>query len=224
MSYTALTLIKSAMRTVGKLGAAETPKNEDAQDALESMRFMLESWSANNLRIYYVTKEDLTFSSSPSTIGSGATLDTARPQVVLEAFLDDTQLNIIDYAKYLRLSLQDTGGLPGYLYYAPEFPNGKIYIWPDGSGTLHLMSLKPLTDYSALTSTVYFPPEYNEAIKWNLALRLCLEYGRQPSPLLLSMAETSLRTLESKNFNSKIPIVKPEIMKLVQSPYDIDEG
>lgn len=218
MSETAQTLINGAARAIGVLAKGETMQGEDAADFLKAMQYMLENWSANGVRVWFVTTEDLTYSASPSTIGTGATLNTARPEKILAAFLDGAELDIVDYKKYLRLSNNDG---QGYLYYAPEYPNGKIYI--NGAGTLQLSSLKPLTDPSAVTSTVSFPPEYNDAIKWNLAVRMAPEYGKVPSDLVVNLAVSTLRAIENKNFDERIRTADLEVIKF-SNRFDIDEG
>lgn len=218
MSETAQTLINGAARAIGVLAKGETMQAEDAADALKAMQYMLENWSANGVRVWFVTTEDLTYSASPSTIGTGATLNTSRPEKILAAFLDGAELDIVDYKKYLRLSNNDG---QGYLYYAPEYPFGKIYI--NGAGTLQLSSLKPLTDPTAVSSTVSFPPEYNDAIKWNLAVRMAPEYGKVPSDLVVNLAVSTLRTIENKNFDERIRTADIEVIKF-SNRYNIDEG
>jgi hypothetical protein len=218
MSETAQTLINGAARAIGVLAKGETMQGEDAADFLKAMQYMLENWSANGVRVWFVTTEDLTYSASPSTIGTGATLNTARPEKILAAFLDGAELEIVDYKKYLILSNNDG---QGYLYYAPEYPFGKIYV--NGAGTLKLSSLKPLTDPTVLTSTISFPPEYNDAIKWNLAVRMAPEYGKVPSDLVVNLAVSTLRAIENKNFDERIRTADIEVIKF-SNRYNIDEG
>ena len=218
MSETAQTLINSALRSIGALAKGETPPAEDSDDALHALQFMLQNWNATGTRIWFITTEDLTYAANPSTIGTGATLNVARPESILKAYLGSEELVIVDYAKWLRLVASDG---EGYLYYSPEYPYGKIYI--NGAGTLKLSSLKPLTDPTAIISTVTFPPEYNDAIKWNLACRLGPEYGKVVSDLIVNLAISTLRAIENKNFNDRITQARPEIIKIV-NPYNIEAG
>lgn len=218
MSETALTLLSSSLRAIGALAKGETLPAEDADDALHALQFMLQNWTATGTRIWFITTEDLTYSANPSTIGIGATLNVARPESILKAYLGSSELGIVDYAKWLRL-VASAG--EGYLYYSPEYPYGKIYI--NGAGALKLSSLKPLTDPTAITSTVTFPPEYNEAIKWNLAVRLAPDYGKQTSDVIVALALSTLRAIENKNFNDRITQAQPEVIKIA-SRYNIEAG
>ncbi len=228
MSETAQTLINSALRAIGVLAKGETPSSDDSADALKALQFMLENWSATPIRLWFVTNENFAFAASPSTIGDGGTLNTVRPERILTAYLRDSHgtdvpLEIIEYAKWARISLKSLTGVPGYLFYAPEYPLGKIYLYPTGTGTLYIDSLKPLTDPTLVTSTVSFPPEYNAAIKWNLAVNLAPEYGKTVSEVIVALALSSLKALENKNFNDRITQASPEIIR-VASRYNIDAG
>lgn len=218
MAETAQQLINSALKGIGALAKGETPSAEDSADALKSLQYMLENWNATGTRIWFVTTEDLAYAANPSTIGSGATLNTARPESVLAAYLGDIPLEIVDYAKWLRLVAADG---EGYLFYSPEYPYGKIYV--NGTGTLKLSSLKPLTDPADVASSVSFPPEYNDAIKWNLMVRLAPDYGKQVSDVMVNLAVSTLRAIENKNFGDRITVARPEIIRLT-SGYNIEAG
>lgn len=228
MAETALELINASLKAIGVLAKGETLSADDSADALTALQYMLENWSATGTRVWFVTNESLTYGASPSTIGTGGTLNTARPEKILAAYFqdssgNDSSLEIIDYAKYARISLKSLAGIPAYLYYSPEYPLGKIYLYPVGSGTLILDSLKPLTDPTAVSSSVSFPQEYNDAIKWNLAVRLAPDYGKEPSATIVNLAVSTLRALENKNFGDRIAQARPDVIKL-SNRYNINEG
>ena len=222
MSETAETLIKSALRTIGVLASGETPSDDEYADALEALKFMLRHWSAKNIRIYYTKQDSLVLTGAASyTIGSGGDCNTVRPASIRGAYIGvsggiSSPVTMIDEAEYRYISLKALPGPMSYLWYSPEYPLGKLYPWPVGSGTLYLDSLKPLTEPSAITSDVTFPPEYDDAIKWNLALRLAPEFGKEPSKMLIAFAVSGLADIESRNFASQMNAASPEILKITR--------
>uniref|UniRef100_A0A6M3LH03 Putative structural protein n=1 Tax=viral metagenome TaxID=1070528 RepID=A0A6M3LH03_9ZZZZ len=229
MSETALTLIKSAFRTIGVLAVGETLSANDSAIGLENMQFMFRHWSAKNIRLYYTKQETLALTGATSyTIGSGGDLDTVRPSSIRGAFIKssagiDSHIKIIDEEYYRRISLKSLGGAPEYLWFSPEYPLAKLFLWPVGTGTLYLDSLKPLTDPTAITSSITLPPEYDEAVKYGLAIRLAAEYGRTSAPEVVALANSSMNDLEIKNFAEQINSVRPEIIRMTNR-YNIDAG
>ena len=222
MSETAETLIKAAMRAIGALASGETPTTDEYADALESMKFMFRHWSSKNIRLYYTKQDTLTITGASSyTIGSGGDCDTVRPVSIRGGYYGDAggvsyPIMMIDEAKYRAINYKSLTGPSYYAWYNPEFPLGKLYPWPLASGTLYLDSLKPLSDPAAITSDVEFPPEYDEAIKWNLALRLCPEFGKEPTIMMNSFALSALADIESRNFASQINAAAPEILRVAR--------
>jgi hypothetical protein len=229
MSETAQTLIKAALRSIGVIAPGETPTDDEIQDGLEALKFMFRHWSANDIRIYSVTVENFPLTGATSyTIGSSGTFNTVRPAsirgaYVRDAYNFDNPLKIIDEAKYRELHLKTIVATAGYLWYNPTYPLGTIYLYPLDGSTIYLHSLKPLSDPSAITTDVAFPPEYDEAIKFNLAVRLAPEYGKEPLQMCMALAASAMKDIETRNFASQINAVKPEVIKIARR-YSIDEG
>lgn len=210
MSETAQTLINAALRAIGGVASGEVASTQELADGLEALKFMLRHWSNNNIRVYMISQNTLTLNGAVSyTIGSGGDCDTSRPEAIKGGYVKDSNnfdwpLSLIDEGKYRSLSLKSLAGPAQYLWYNPDFPLGVLYFWPLCSGTAYLDSLKPLSEPSLISSSVQFPPAYDEAIKWNLVLRLCPEFGKEPSPLVLGLAKSALQDIEAKNFNNQI--------------------
>lgn len=224
MSETAQTIIKAALRSIGAIATGETPTAAELDDGLEAMQLMLRSWSASNIRLYYSDTDTVTLNGSEYyTIGSGGTVNTARPTQIRGAYTSDNIVNIIDEAKYRYLRVGNNGGSVEYLWYSPEYPLGYLYPWPLDSSTLYLYSVKPLTDPTTITTSIEFPPQYDDAIKWNLAVRLAPEYGKEPSQVVAALAMSTLHVLETLNFSMKIPEARVDVIS-IPSAYNIDAG
>lgn len=222
MSETAQTIIKAALRAIGAIATGETPTAAELADGLEAMRFMLRNWSSQNIRLYFTTTDTVAMSGAASyTIGTGGTINTLRPTSIRGARTTDNIVEIVGEDRYRELVVGNSGGACQFLWYSPEYPLGKLYPWPKTSETLYVDSVKPLVDPTAITSSISFPPEYDDAIKWNLAVRMAPEYGREASQTVASLALSSLHNLETVNFANKINVAKVNVIS-IPSTYNID--
>lgn len=224
MSETAQTIIKAALRGIGVIAPGETPTDTELQDGLESLKFLMRALSANNLMIPYTTQETLTMTGATYyTIGSGGDLNTVRPTEIRGAWTAERPVGIIDEARYRQVRMSASAGAQvESIWYSPEYPLGKIYPWPTGGTTLYIDSLKPLTAPTAITTSMSFPPEYDNLLKWNLMLHLAPEYGREPSQVIVSMAASALRGMEQRNLSAQMMTIQPDLIKVANARYDID--
>jgi hypothetical protein len=224
MSETANTLIKSALRQIGVIATGETPTAAEMQDGLEAMRFMIRHWSAKNIMIPYMTNEAITTTGAESyTWGTGGVINTARPEFIVGAYVSgERTLKVVDQAKYRQLRVSGDGGELEYIWYSPEYPLGKLYIWPAIAETIYVDSLKALSDPTAITTSIVFLPEYDEAIKYNLAVRLAPEYGKSASPEVVALALSGLQSIENRNFAAQMSSVDVDVIKISHGSYNID--
>lgn len=211
---TASDLIKASLRLINAIASGETPTNAEMQDCLSALNIMLNSWSAERLNIHVLTKENFSLANGTAeyTIGSSGTFNTARPQRIEGAYIalsgTNYPLQIVDRERFRDISAPATTGQPTMLYYNPEYPLGKVQVYPtpDSAYTLHLDSWKPFTTLALLTTAVSFPPEYEKALKYNLAVEIAPEFIRGNIPAdIRDIAARSLSTL--KRFNATSPAV-----------------
>ncbi len=230
MSETAQTLINAAFRSIGVIASGEIATAQELADGLEALKMMLRHWSASSIRLYFLTQDTLALNSSVSyTIGTGGVCNTLRPEEIKGGYVKnsnnfDWPLTIIDEAKYRSLSLKSLSGPAQYLWYNPAFPLGVLYFWPLCSGTAYIDSIKPLTEPSLITDTIQFPPSYDEAIKYNLAVRMAPEYAKEPSAIVVALAASALHVIESRNFNSQMNAVDLNVELKDYMPYNINQG
>jgi hypothetical protein len=213
ISTTALDLITGGMRNIGALEAGETPNAQDANDALQVLNDMLESWSTDHLFIYASVENILTLipGQYQYLIGTGATFNIPRPLRITNAFTRitasgttglDYPINIVGRDKYVQIGLKSVmGPWPTILYYDPTYPNGNIYFYPNPSqaGELHLWTDTILADFANLAQPIALPQGYARAIKKNLALELAPEYGKSPGPMLVKQAMESKMMIKQLN-------------------------
>ena len=210
LSVTASDVIRRALRIIGAIAGGETPSSTEEADALQVLNAMLDSWNTKSLAVYALRDESLTLTGAASyTIGMGGDLNTARPVKIEAAY---TRLSSIDYhveqasadAWYQLAAKSTIGTVPEWLYYEPSYPLGTLYLYPKPTtGVLHLVTRAPFAAYSAADSLV-LPPGYQDAITYNLAIRLAPEYGRPVTPEVAAIARDALNSIGLVNFRAPI--------------------
>lgn len=197
-------VINGAFKKLGVLGVGETPSAEMSQDARASLNLMLRSWSIRNVSALVTVGETFTLTSGVGlyTIGPSGTFNTVRPTSIMNASIKDvnnlfTPVDIITEDQFLSYGDRATAtGLPDRLWYEPSKPLGRInlYVKPMNSTyQLEIRSQKPFADIVALSddldTTYNFAGAYDEAIVYNLAVRIAPDYGLTPKDLVIATAD-----------------------------------
>lgn len=137
--------------------------------------------------------------------------DIARPLRITNAFSRffgtnnaglDYGIEIITRDKYAALGYKGIAGpWPTKLYYDPTFPLGTLYFYPNPASALqlHLWTDTILADFATLTQSINLPQGYARALKKNLALELCPEYGKSAGAQLTKQAQESLKQIQALN-------------------------
>jgi len=230
-------LIEASLRKLGVIASGETPEVTILNDSLEMLQMMLRLWASKRILVYASTKESfsLVVGRASYTWGSGGNITTARPNSIIGAYVRDTDGNdsmieIISEGQYRAKSDKSSTGTVESLFYHPLYPLGYLYLFPtsDTTDTMYVDSLKPFTEtssFDALTSTVAFPPNYEEALVYNLAVRLASDFGKtisQETALVASNSYDTLVTLNSGNQVEPISLSLP--MGNATGSYDIAKG
>lgn len=232
-------LIKASMRVAQVIQKNEEPDAGEMDDALQALLIMLHSWSARRLMVRAHIPETFTLTANKGvyTIGVGGELNTTKPYKISSAFIRDSNsvdypLNIMDMGYYN--DLQDkliAVGRPEVLVYDPgaaqQDPQlGKINLYeiPDVVYTLGITGQKPFTDFTTIADDVTFDPPYEEAIKFELAVRLWPEYHKGPVPADIHiLANEAMHTVEAMNSSTPRSVTDLPGVKYSQ-PYNIYTG
>jgi len=215
-------IIEDSLRLIGVLGTGMTSTDAEAQDALRQLNRMLETWNLESMMSFSTDRHNtlaLTASTQTYTIGTGGTFNVTRPIEIEGASIrfnpssEDTEipLGILYEEQWHSIPDKDTEStVPSSLYYEPEYPLGKVHLWPIPSVNTHQLILyvrNPLGALAALATTVQFPPGYEEAIVYNLAVRLAPGFGRPPDVFVIDTARTTKAKI-------KIANARPRYMKM----------
>lgn len=201
-------LISGSLRLIGALASGETPSGIESSDALSVLNDMLDAWSTDGYLINEIKRE--TFPLIPNqqtyTIGVGGDFNTARPTELVEVSVEqngiELPIRVLNTQEWSQITYKATKStLPQKLYAEGSFPLEKINLWPIPNVTNNLIiySLKPLTNYSSVNDTISAPAGYARAMRYNLALELAPEYGKEPSALVLQAAIDSKADIKRIN-------------------------
>lgn len=214
---TATQIIKGALRRIVSYQPGESIAAPDANDALETLNDLLDSWSTDHAYVYasIETVVNLVGGQYVYTIGPGGDFNfdvntgvaIPRPLRITNAF---TRISELDYTIDVTTDQnQYTGFLlknqpspwPLVLWYNPTMPLGTLYFYPNPSSAaeLHLYTDQILTDFPDLTTDILMPQGYTRALKWALAREICSEYGFPLTPAIEKLANESIMMIKSLN-------------------------
>jgi hypothetical protein len=217
---TAREIIKGSLRLIGVIASGDTPTASEETDALDVFNQMLESWSTEGLIIFSKVREEFTLTplTGAYTIGVTGDFNTSRPLKIESAKIEDQgvtptaeyPVRILNLQEWADISIKDLqSALPTQLYTDDAYPLATINLWPTPTvaNKLVLYSWKPLTTFATANDVISLPPGYLKALRYNLALELAPEYGRQPDTAVVAGA------LEGKE-NIKRMNIKPRYLKM----------
>lgn len=213
---TARQLIKSALRKIGAITKNENPTADEAVDGLQALNGILSSWSNDSTKIYARAIESFVLTSGDGeyTIGAGADFNTTRPVSIVSAYVRsgdvDYTLEKVTDSDFADIGFKSVQGIPRYINYDYNYATGKIKLYPvPGSGyTLYLISEKELSTIASLDTDIAFPPGWERALIYNLALDLSPEYGQPVTQEIYSIAseaKTAITTAILRNKTMDVP-------------------
>jgi hypothetical protein len=203
-------IITDAMQDIGVLYAGKVPTTDEYSTCLRRLNNLLELWSIDSLLVPFRTQISHTLDGSESyTIGSGGDIDTVRPAFIESAYTvhqtRDYPLHVSrDRSEYDRIYDKSIRGVPKVLYYEPELPLGRIFIWYVGDGTYTLkMSVRgTLTSFPDITTEVDLAPAYSIGLEYNLAIMIPPVFEASASAEVIKLAQDSLTKIGRLNRQS----------------------
>lgn len=201
-------IIERALRLLNNLGTGESVDATAQTDLLAALNAMFDSWNTERNLIFHVARSEftLTANKNPHTIGSGGDISTARPVKIESASIIESNLEypleIWDRDRYqVETAKLTTSTIPLALWYESAFPLGKVHLWPVPSlaNKIALYLWTALTTAMTWAASVSFPPGYEDAIVYNLAVRIAPEVGRSITPEIAEVARVALANIRSLN-------------------------
>ena len=211
-------LITAAMQEIGAIATGEPLSSADAQAAFIRFNSLLSLWQTERLTIFNLATSTFTFtvnqqSYTIGTVADGANFQVAvRPHYLEKAAIrwtDDTgqpveiPIPVITDDEWAAIRIKDvTSTIPTKVYYNPTWPLGTLYYWPiptttDSAPVLYIPT--PMTVAASLDTVLNLAPGYEEAIRYNLAVRLAPIFGRTLDPVVAGMSNESKAQIKRAN-------------------------
>ena len=187
-------------------------------DSFQVLNDMLGLWSRRRWLVYHLVDKALPMTGAASfQIGPGGDVDMVRPDKIETAYVRvlngsnkpvDVPLDVIQAEEdWARITVKGQMGFPQAVFLDSGFPSGTLYVWPiapAGAYEVHIVLKADLVQFAAITDQVSLPPEYMEAIRYNLAGRLLIEYDKPQRNDIASLAKAALNTIRNANFQAPI--------------------
>jgi hypothetical protein len=232
VSTTAGDQISAALRLIGQLAEGEVPSAATAQDGLNALNQMLDSWSTERLSIYATQDQIYTWPAfeAKRTIGPTGDFVGERPILLDDStyFKDPTSglsfgVKIVNQQQYNGIALKTAQSTyPQVIWANMTFPNAEMTVFPVPTKPLewHIVSVQPLTQPAELGTQLMLPPGYLRAFKYNLAAEIAAEFGVEPTPQVQRIAMTSKRNLKRIN-NAKDIMSMPYALSMRNPRYNV---
>jgi len=188
-------LIRGACRLAGIVSQNEDITDEDLVIAKENLSALLDSWNTNPNMIW--KKEVSTY---PITSPQTSITLSQRPIRIFDVTFrigdvvyTTQQIDEIDFYRTTII----TAGIPRKWCW-----NGELILnlVGTGTGTIALITQPALIDLTTdIDAILTFPSGYENAIRFSLAVLLAQEYGREITPIMLSLAGDAVENLRSTN-------------------------
>ena len=202
---TAREIIEKSLQKLGASFQNSGVTGDEAVDALYALNALLSSLSNDSMMIYGRVWQSFTLTPSTGsyTIGTGGAFNTPKPMLIVSSYLRDGTTDyslspITDEMYNEQISQKSTISIPSFYNFDNASPLATIRLYPvpDKNYSLFLLSEKELTQLS-LEDNVEFPSGWERMLIYNLAVELYPEYGIQPDPLVLKIAEDSKRLVRA---------------------------
>lgn len=196
-------IITAALRNIGAIATGETPSPAEINEASEALNMMIKVWQTEGAKLWLNDTKELTLTANSQsyTIGPTGVLATVRPLEIIEARYHyytaaiDVPMTPMSRDEYFSMPLKSASGVPLQYYYDPQLTLGVFYIWPiitaTTSDTIRMTVKTEVEDFDTAANTADFPTEWLRALKFNLAVELAPEYGKEVGPTLATLAGTS---------------------------------
>lgn len=213
-----LDIIKAARRKLNIDAVGDTLNDEDAQEGLGVLNDVVSDWNSQGLFLY-ATKEistTLTAGKNPHTIYAdvAADINDVRPTQIKYALIRssgvDYPLEIMTEREYFGITSKATeSDIPTHIMYRPEYPAGKIYLYPAPLSAANLVMTvnMKISAFSTINDDVSLPEGYETALKYGLAIMIGDAVGKPQNfgTSIYSAYARIVRNLKTVNMTPLVP-------------------
>jgi hypothetical protein len=211
---TAAQFVNQSLSLIGVLASGETPNSDEAAAGLVVFNQLLALWSAKELTVVATRTEAISLAEDDITYAFAG----ARPIKILAA-------DVVVGGMTFPVKIMGADGWAAYddrsskaarvraVFCDYAFPTVSVLVAPipAGSATLNLYCTTLLSAALSSGDSFAVPPGYEMAIRFNLAVALCPEFGRPCPPEVASLAKQYLADIEQLNASNRAGLSALEI-------------
>jgi hypothetical protein len=221
------------LRDSGVAAAGQTPSAQMQQDTKTRLVNMLNMWKRRRWLSYHLVDLSVVCDGSLSySFGSGGDFNYPRTDQIDYAFArqitpsaqpnqPDFPLRIItSREEYSTITLKEMqAGPAAALFYDSGYPMGEVFPWPlmTNQYELHLGVKSDLDVPTNLTDDIVLPPEYNDAIYYDMLRRTRMAYRLPADSEINKQARASVATIKAANFQIA-PLSMPRAIQNYAGP------
>jgi hypothetical protein len=223
-------LLRSSFRLIAVLREGQGPNVDDITDSLVVLNAMLTTWSVDRLFIFCIRSDQYNLVANQQTyqIGVGAPdFDAPRPIRIDRAaviytpsgeYSPELPLGRLTARGWEDLNIKNiTSTIPTNFYADNQYPFCNINLWPIPTQVLPflLYTWQQITTGftpSQLDTELSFPPGYEDAIRYNLAVRLAPEWDKPLRADVLTLARESKAFIQSLNAPAPVLTCDPAML------------
>lgn len=200
---TGVQIAEDALSKLGVLAEEEALPNYQLERILRALTMMLKTWQADGVGTWLMTEGSLSLTISDGsytfqTAGDFGTIpfDISQMRISHDGG-PETELVRLSRQEYYRLPTRTTDSAPTQFFYDRQRDGGVLYLWPrpaDGDYDITFTYRRRIMDMDAGADNFDLPPEWEEAIVWNLAERLINPYSKAGTPEAMEVKAMAART------------------------------
>lgn len=208
-------LLRSSFRCINQLRPGFGHSPSERVDALFVLNAMLEQWGLDDLNCYCTLISSFPLTGlTQYTVGPSGNFNMARPVkvdkatlVVLTNAAQPLRLNLklLNAEQFQSIHLQRIASqIPQWAFYNPAYVGGlaTLNLWPldQGNANVELSTQQALSGGFTDGSTIFSaPPGYLDAVRYNLAVRLAMEWNQPLKEGVVKLADESLAMVQRRN-------------------------
>ena len=209
---TPIDLINQCFQISSIFGQGQTPAAADINRAFIQLNAMIAIWNRSRWLLFHNIDVSVVGTGAQTyTVGIGGDINVPRPDRLEAAYvrLNPSSSSPVDFPlgivpsmeNYSQISLKKLNSFPGIIFYDSGFPLGTIYPYPIPNSfyEIHIIIKDVLTAFATLTTEISLPPEYTDALIWNLSTRIRTLYGQAPDPSIVALAKVALNAVRGAN-------------------------
>jgi hypothetical protein len=207
-------IITDALLEIGVIAPVDAIEAEDAASGLRMINRMISSWANDDLMVYTVDRQVFSLVSGQQfyTIGVGGDFVTTYPvrpgqidmaSVLVSGGTVEVPISILNDEQWRDTTVKQTpSSYPLAMWSNGNYPLNSLAFWPvpQAVNSVVLYLWGQISAFPDVNATIALPQGYEDALVYNLALRLAPGYGKAINPMTAEMARKSMAVIRGMNW------------------------